>query len=349
MRLRSHSAPEQPMDPSPQNGVRDVGPWHILTLNSASGDRRVQVAETLEHRREVLLAGAGWLALALVMVLVLAALAIRVLLTRAFATLEPARQDLSLRLPHELHPLDVQGLPLELRPWLETLNALMARVQSAIDAERAFSAHTAHELRTPLAAARAQAQRLALACADPAQRDYAQALVRQLDRITHLATRLLQLARIESGVALQREPVDLVELATMVADEFAEARRQGRLRIEIQGDQAPIQGDIDALGIALRNLLDNALKHGGTSAAVRLQVDPLALTVIDTGPGLSAEHLPLLGRKFARANSGVDGSGLGLAMVRTIADQSNALLELHSPVQDGRGFRATIRFTRQSQ
>ncbi len=349
MRLRSHSAPEHPMDPSPQNGVRDVGPWHILTLNSASGDRRVQVAETLEHRREVLLAGAGWLALALVMVLVLAALAIRVLLTRAFATLEPARQDLSLRLPHELHPLDVQGLPLELRPWLETLNALMARVQSAIDAERAFSAHTAHELRTPLAAARAQAQRLALACADPAQRDYAQALVRQLDRITHLATRLLQLARIESGVALQREPVDLVELATMVADEFAEARRQGRLRIEIQGDQAPIQGDIDALGIALRNLLDNALKHGGTSAAVRLQVEPLALTVIDTGPGLSAEHLPLLGRKFARANSGVDGSGLGLAMVRTIADQSNALLELHSPVQDGRGFRATIRFTRQSQ
>jgi two-component system OmpR family sensor kinase len=346
MRLRSHSAPLQAMDPNPQDGVRDVGPWHVLTLNSTTGERRVQVAETREHRREVLLASASWLALALVLVLVLAAIAIRVLLTRAFATLEPARQDLSQRLPHELHPLDVSDLPIELRPWMETVNALMARVQSTVNAERAFSAHTAHELRTPLAAARAQAQRLALSSGDPAEREHVQALVRQLDRITHLATRLLQLARIESGVALQREPVDLHELATMVADEFAEARRQGRLHIEVQGDHEPIQGDIDALGIALRNLIDNALKHGGDSADVTLQVEPLALTVIDTGPGVSADHLPRLGHKFARANSGAEGAGLGLAMVRTIAEQSDALLELNSPVRGGRGFRATIRFAR---
>jgi len=345
MRLRAHSAPLQAMDPNPQDGIRDVGPWHVLTLNAADGGRRVQVAETLEHRREVLLASASWLALALVLVLGLAAIAIRVLLTRAFATLEPARQDLSQRLPHQLHPLDVRDLPVELGPWMETVNALMARVQSTIEAERAFSAHTAHELRTPLAAARAQAQRLALASGDPAEREHVQALVRQLDRITHLATRLLQLARIESGVALQREPVDLVELTTMVADEFAEARRQGRLHVEVLGDQQPIQGDIDALGIALRNLIDNALKHGGDSADVILQVEPLALAVIDTGPGVPPEHLPRLGQKFARGKSGVDGAGLGLAMVRTIAEQSDALLELHSPVQHGRGFRATIRFT----
>lgn len=344
MRLRSHSAPLQPMDLNTQDGVRYVGPWYVLTLNAPSGERRVQVAESREHRREVLLGSASWLALALVMVLVLAALAIRVLLTRAFATLEPARQDLSQRLPHDLHPLDVGGLPLELRPWMETVNTLMARVRSTIDAERAFSAHTAHELRTPLAAARAQAQRLALASGDPAERDHAQALVRQLDRITHLATRLLQLARIESGVALQREPVDLVELATMVVDEFAEARRQGRLRVEIRGEHLPIHGDIDALGIALRNLIDNAIKHGGDSASVTLIVEALTLTVIDTGPGLPTDQLPLLGRKFARATSGVDGSGLGLAMVRTIAEQSDAVLELHSPVQQGRGFSASIRF-----
>lgn len=345
MRLRSHAAPLAPMDPATQNGVRHVGPWHVLSLSLADGSRRVQVAETREHRLEVLWASAGWLLVALVVVLGLAAIAIQVLLTRGFAMLEPSRAELSQRLPHDLHPLDTQGVPRELLPWLETVNTLMTRVRSAIDAERAFAAHTAHELRTPLAAARAQAQRLAQAAAEPSERDHAQALVRQLDRITHLATRLLQLARIESGVALRREPVDLAELATMVADEFAEARRQERLQIEFRGAPVPIQGDIDALGIALRNLIDNALKHGGDAAGVCLLVQPFALTVTDTGPGVSPESLPQLGRRFERVNLGVDGAGLGLALARTIAEQSGAVLQLRSPVIGGRGFQATIGFT----
>lgn len=152
-----------------------------------------------------------------------------------------------------------------------------------VDGERAFAANTAHELRTPLAAARAQAQRLVQASTDAATHGPALALLRQLDRLTHLATRLLQLARIESGVALNHEPVDLVQPA---------------LRVE------------------------------------------------DDGPGVPAERVPGLVQKFERGNGAhlAACSGLGLAMVETIARQSAARLLLRSPLADGRGFGASLRF-----
>ena len=344
MRMRSNSAPKQALDPTAPDGLLRTGDWHVLTVTAADGMRRVQVAETIEHRFEVMWNSAIWLLAALLVVLPIAALGIRLLLTRAFATLEPSRLELAQRQPHDLRPLETDGLPQELQPWLQTVNSLMTHVQSMVDAERSFAAHTAHELRTPLAAARAQAQRLAQAAGAPAERAQALALVRQLDRITHLATRLLQLARIESGVALQRESVELVELATMVADEFAEARRAGRLRLQVEADPVHVEGDLDALGIALRNLVDNALKHGGETGLVTIRIDAAALTVLDQGPGVPQASLAQLGCKFERGNSSADGADLGLAMVSTIAQQSNAELVLLSPVADGRGFSASIRF-----
>jgi two-component system OmpR family sensor kinase len=344
MRTRSHAAPTQPLDATARDGVLRSGDWQVLTLTAADGSRRVQVAETIEHRFEVLWTSAVWLLVALLVVLPVAAWGIRLLLTRGFATLEPSRIELAGRQAHDLRPLQTDQLPQELHPWLQTVNALMGRVQSLVDAERAFAAHTAHELRTPLAAARAQAQRLAQSAGLPAERTQALALVRQLDRITHLATRLLQLARIESGVALKRESVELVELATMVADEFAEARRAGRLLLQVEADPVHVEGDLDALGIALRNLVDNALKHGGGAGPVTIRIAPHALAVIDQGPGVAQASLEQLGQKFERGQSSADGAGLGLAMARTIARQSDAQLVLRSPVEHGHGFSASIEF-----
>jgi two-component system OmpR family sensor kinase len=168
--------------------------------------------------------------------------------------------------------------------------------------------------------------------------------VRQLDRLTRLATRLLQLARIESGVALKREPVDLTLLARLVADEFIDARGAGRLVVEIHGEPAPVAGDLDALGIALRNLIDNALKHAAGAARVTVRVGPGEIAVIDDGPGVPPASLGTLVRPFVRGEVASEGSGLGLAIVNTIALQSGARLELRSPVDHGHGFGATLRF-----
>jgi len=346
LQLHSHAAPPQALDAGAPDGLRSAGPWHVLTLTSPDGRRRAQVAETQAHRHEVLWASLGWLLGTLLALLPLAAMALGWVLRRGFSTLEPARLALAQREPQDLRPLSTAGAPAELKPWLDTVNALLVRVQAQVSSERAFSANTAHELRTPLAAARAQAQRLAQASEEAAVQVPAQALLRQLDRLTHLATRLLQLARIESGVALQHAPVDLVQLAVLVVDDFPDALRSGRLRCQVLSQPLPVRGDVDALGIALRNLIDNALKHGGDGNVVTVQVKQQQLRVVDDGPGVSPEQLPALRRRFERgkASEAVIGNGLGLAMVSTIAHQSGAHLLLESPCADGRGFCATLHF-----
>lgn len=151
---------------------------------------------------------------------------------------------------------------------------------------------------------------------------------------------------IESGAALNHAPVDLVQLAVLVADDFGEAQRSGRLQLRVNGRPLPVQGDIDALGIALRNLIDNALKHGGDESTVKVCITGQRLQEVDDGPGVAAGQVAGLVRKFERGSSGaaVSGNGLGLALVDTIARQSGARLQLHSPVAHGRGFCARIHF-----
>lgn len=349
--LRSHRAPLVLLDADAPDGLRESGAWLVQTLSSRDGSRRAQVAETLRHRRAGLWAGVGWLLGTLAALLPLAGVATGWLLRRGFDSLEPARRELAGRPLHDLRPLALHSAPTELQPWLATVNALLARVAGLVDSERAFAANTAHELRTPLAAARAQAQRLVQVAHDPATAEPAQALLRQLDRLTSLANRLLQLARVESGVALQREPVDLVQLAVLVIDEFSEASRCGQLALQVQGRPVPVRGDIDALGIALRNLIENALKHGGSATQVQVRVNGQRLGVVDDGPGVPPARLAGLVRPFDRGGPGhaLQGSGLGLAMVNTIARQSGARLQMQSPVADGRGFAAWLDFEADNQ
>jgi len=347
LRLRSHQAPATALDAGAPDGLRRARSWHVLTLSTPDGRRRAQVAETVAHRREVLWASVGWLLGGLLALLPLSALALGWVLRRAFATLEPARAELAQRARGDLAPVTrITTAPTELQPWLDSVDTLLARVRALVDSERAFAANTAHELRTPLAAARAQAQRLVECSSDATTRDQAQALLRQLDRLTHLATRLLQLARIESGVALRHDTVDLVQLAVLVADDFAEAQRSGRLLLRVQGQPQSVRGDLDALGIALRNLIDNALKHAGETATVTVVVDGQRLRVEDDGPGVAGDRLAGLVRKFDRGRQAttVAGNGLGLAMVQTIAQQSGARLVLASPRADGPGFSACLDF-----
>jgi two-component system OmpR family sensor kinase len=344
MRLRSHDAPVQPLDADGINGIRDIEGWHVLTLTRSDGRRRIEVAETIDHRLEVIWGSMGWLAASLIFVLPVASIALAKILRRAFRTLEPARAELAKRGHDDMRPILGINAPQELRPWLESVNSLIAQDKVLIEAERSFAARTAHELRTPLAAARAQAQRLAGITADTKAHQNAVALVRQLDRLTRLATRLLQLARIESQANVRREPVDLAVIARMVVAEFADAVANERLRLVINGDLTGVIGDVDAIGIALRNLIDNALKHGGQSSWVTVLVETLTIYVINDGPGVPQETLSKLIRPFERGITAAEGSGLGLSITHAIVRQAGGTLELRSPILGDRGFAAVVRF-----
>lgn len=338
---RSAEAPVAPLADLRRAGTRNADGWRVTVQRRDDGRRVAVAAEPLERRYEALGQAALWLLGPLLALLPLAALIVHGVLRHGFRRLEPLRAGLAQRQGSDLSPLPLAPVPGELQPLVETLNALLARIGALVQAERQFAAAGAHELRTPLAAARAQAQRLAQEARDAGLSERADALVRQLDRLTALASRLLQIARVESGVALKREPVDLAQLAVMVADEFAEARGAGRLHIAAPAASV-VQADTDALGIALRNLIDNALKHGGDPVTV--VVGPDYLGVRDAGAGVPAESLARLVRPFERGASAAEGSGLGLAMADAIARQSAARLVLRSPLEGGRGFEAGLRF-----
>jgi two-component system OmpR family sensor kinase len=207
---------------------------------------------------------------------------------------------------------------------------------------------SAHELRTPIAAGLAQAQLLAANAKGGALQDQAATLVGALSRLSRLAERLLALARAEGTAPLDREWVDLVRVVRLTIDEFR--HHPGMRGRRIVADVAPVRvrGDLDAVGLALRNLLENAVVHGagGTTICVRCKDTPdgAVLAVIDDGPGSPSSELGALVKRFARGTRAAgSGAGLGLSIVDTLARRMGAQLVLRcSPTAQRTGFEARL-------
>jgi two-component system OmpR family sensor kinase len=225
------------------------------------------------------------------------------------------------------------------------MNGLLSRLDSAFEAERSFAANAAHELRTPLAGAIAQAQRLQAETRDADARARAGDIEATLKRLTRLSERLLQLARAEGG-RLQRDvAADLRPVVRLIVDDLARMAAPGRIRLAVPDSAVMSILDPDAVAILLRNLVENALRHGRPDSPVEvsLQADG-TLVVANDGPVLSADELGRLTRRFERARSDGTGSGLGLAIVRSIAERTGCGFELRSPRSSGAsGFEARFR------
>jgi len=343
---RSHEAPLQPLARLSRRGVHNEGRWRVAVVRDRHDGRVAVAAEPLAERAETVAAALPGLLLPLLALLPAAALIVHLLLRQGFRSLEPARAALARRDGTDLSRLPADGLPRELQPLVEAVNALLVRVAALVTAERQFAAAGAHELRTPLAAARAQLQRLIeeLPAGVPG-RDRALALERQLRRLSDLGAKLLQLARVDAGVGLAREPVELQALVPLVLDEFRRGGEDAASRWRLALPEAPVwvAGDLDALGIALRNLVENAQRHAGPDARLSISLDAVGrLAVEDDGPGVPPERLAGLVQPFRREHGTGDGSGLGLAIADAVARQSGGTLRLESPLAGGRGFRAVL-------
>ncbi len=241
----------------------------------------------------------------------------------------------------DLRPIPLPGLPQELRSVGDHVNRLLERLSQSLDVERALAANAAHELRTPLAAARL---RLQTALEHDLRRNDVQAALDALQMLSHRTEKLLQLSRAESGASLTRSRVDLVQLAGTVAQEFwQDPRANERLSLKVPDSAAPVAlGDVDALAIALRNLVENALRYGGDRVLIEVMA-PCTLAVRDFGPGVNAEQLQTLQQRHVRHGSDRAGYGLGLSIVGTIVEKHEAALDLLSPPAGAaRGFEARI-------
>lgn len=334
-------------------------PWRVFSGRDRRSLALVQVAERHAVRHRIATQVALNTLLPMLVVLPLLALLLGWLVTRALRPLQALGHELARRDPRALAPLPLTGVPAEARPLVQRLNALFERVCDSLEQERRFTANAAHELRNPLAALRAQAE-VARASRDPARTGAAlDQVITACDRLARLVDQLLLLARVEAqSPAL--EPVALPELARELVAELAPAAIADGHDLGLVVDApASVCGNRALLAALLRNLVDNALRHGaappdttanGSDDASILHVDVRVGTrdgrafvrVEDDGRGVPPEELARLGARFQRPTGTVaPGSGLGLALARRIAELHAGRLEF-TAAAGGRGFRATL-------
>jgi two-component system, OmpR family, sensor histidine kinase QseC len=361
---RSANAPSTPMLAAAHefnSGFRTVPmgdvEWRVFATHGAENDVHVYVGERVASRQSILFAvmrsTLGPLALALPLLALAAWWAVR----QGMRPMRRLGQTLATRDPRTLAPVVSADAPAEMQPMLGALNGLFERIGAMMEAERRFTADAAHELRTPIAAIRTQAQ-VALGETDDARRRHAlQATLQGCDRATRLVEQLLTLSRLEAAPAADADtariaetpPVDLAALARRVLGDSAQAAVARRQTLELDtGDALTIHASETLLTALLRNLVDNALRYSPEGATVRVSVQrdgmALRLRVQDSGPGLTDADLQRLGERFFRVlGSGQSGSGLGWSIVRRIATAQGATAEASRSPELG-GLRVDVRW-----
>jgi two-component system sensor histidine kinase QseC len=335
--LRTNSAPLYRLaerDAGFEDRVIEGNRWRIYVVTDADRTIQVQVGENSE-RRQALRDYIAWRVLIPILLAVpLLAFMIWYGVSRAMAPLRNIAADVKNRRPDNLHPIGGAVVPLETQPLIDALNALFQRLQQAFETERRFTADAAHELRTPLAALKTQAQ-VALRATDDAERRQALAqVVNGVDRATHLAQQLLTLARIDPTLWVGRDQVDLPALAAEVLAEIAPAALARAIDLGLEARaSAIVRGDRAMLAILLRNLVDNAIKFTPTGGKVEVRVgrdgERIVLSVDDSGTGIPPqERTRVFERFYRRIDALAPGSGLGLSIVKRIADLHHAVVRL---------------------
>ena len=343
--------------------VRVAYTWVKLDLPQAR-PALVQVAESLDKRAVLATEIVKGVMLPQFIILPLAVLLVWVGLAYAIKPLNRLEERIRARKPDDLSPLDEHSIPLEVVPLVASVNDLLQRLKNSINHQKRFLADAAHQLKTPLAGLRMQAD---LAQREGADADELKQSLRQIGRssvrATHTVNQLLALARAESsGSAMPRQTCDLAELTMSVVRDCVPRAIEKQIDLGYEGTEpgAPggqIEGNHTLLKELVRNLLDNAINYTPSSArqpaviTARVLSDPtqgrLVLQVEDSGPGVPLAERELVFQPFYRAlGTEADGSGLGLPIVLEIAQQHNATVDLDEtrPGQAAPGARFTVRF-----
>lgn len=318
--------------------------WRLVWLTTADGHYIVAVGQEWEYRDEltrdlVRASLTPWL-LALPVMLVL----MLWLLSHELKPLKHIARQLRQRAAGDAAPLEAERVPQEVRPLLDELNQLFARTGAMLLRERRFTSDAAHELRSPLAALKVQAEVAQLAHDDTATLTHAlRNLDVGIDRATRLVDQLLTLSRLDNGQDLQKQLLEIQPLLQQaVADHYQQAREKG-IELRLDAPEAPLRRLANPLLLALlvRNLLDNAIRYAPEGSRVALSLTEKSLTVSDNGPGIPANLLPRIGERFYRPpGQQQSGSGLGLSIVHHIARLHGMRVTLKN--RDEGGLSATV-------
>ncbi|WP_365745649.1 ATP-binding protein [Rhodoferax sp.] len=357
MTLRSANAPATPMTQVSRGfdtvELADQTRWRVFAARGNEGDVQVYIGEQVSSRSAILWAILQGVLMPLVYALPLLGLVGWLAVRHGLTPLRRLSRELSLRQPQALDAVKVGDMPSEIEPVVQALNALLERIHKMLANERRFTADAAHELRTPIAAIRMQAQVALGAGTDAQQRTHAlEQTLEGCDRATHLVEQLLTLSRLEAASAAPpTHVIDLAVLAQRVAADMAPDAlcRKQDLALDASGS-CLIQADEILTSVLLRNLVDNALRYSPHGAEVLISISRsdlvVTLQVQDSGCGLADSDITRLGERFFRVlGNNQAGSGLGWSIVRRIAAVYQAEVDVQRSAALG-GLCVTVRWPR---
>ncbi|AYD03571.1 ATP-binding protein [Neorhizobium sp. NCHU2750] len=344
--IRSHDAPEQPFETPLKPGFWKDATYQFYTATSEDKQILVQVADAFANRDEALQQGAKALFLPLLLLIPVSVIATWLVVRRAVRPVGDLRREIETKDGGNMEPIDATMLPRELQPIAVSVNLLMTRLRTALDAEREFTSNSAHELRTPIAGALAQTQMLITELTDSANRYRAGQIEASLTRLSHLAEKLLQLSRAEAGIGVADKPADLGHVLEMVMTDFWRSMAEPKRLLLHRAADAALVGPFneDAFAIVVRNLIENALVHGKADEPVEVFLENGGpVRVVNGATPMTENELYAIRKRFSRGRTEAAGSGLGLSIVERLLGQMNGRLVLLSPASNrSDGFEARV-------
>lgn len=341
--LQSHAVDPSIFGAQPREGFFATTTHRFYGASAVSGTIYIEVAEPLAHRRKAVRETILALLTPLLLLIPVSLLGVWWLIRRSLRRVIVLQQLIEARHGGDLSAVKVEQLPQEFAPLLNAVNHLLARLRRALEAERSFTANSAHELRTPLATALAKLQRLQAKTQDMQIKAQVKEVELSLRTLSRLSEKLLELAKAEGGSALAENPHDLLPILQMIASDY-QYKAPGRLQLALPEQAVMSLLDPDVFAILIRNLIENALKHGATDQPVKISLtEKGVLRVVNGGEIVPLEQLALLRQRFVRADSKSLGSGIGLAIVDAIVTGAGIKLNLRSPASgQSDGFEAEL-------
>ncbi len=312
--------------------------YRIFSLWDREHKIQVQVAQYAQPRTSFAAHAALNIVVPLLLSIPILALIIAWGISQALRPLRSSAVEVAMMSPTHLEPISTEQAPREVRPLIDAINQLLGRLKTALENERRFTSDAAHELRTPLAALKSQAE-VAMNEKDEEARNHAlNQLGQAVDGLTHLVGQLLTLARLDPDRATgEQESVDLRDVCSQVIASLApEALKKG-VELGLDEGTAVVRGNPAALGILIRNLIDNAIRYSDPTGEVRVSISEAeransigpVLHIQDSGPGISPKERGRVFNRFYRIpGTRADGSGLGLSIVKRVAELHGARIEL---------------------
>ncbi|MCB1677244.1 MAG: HAMP domain-containing histidine kinase [Halioglobus sp.] len=345
--LQSHNAEPAVFNRELRAGFSSSPTHRFYGAWAVQGSLHIEVAEPLAQRREAIRATAASLLWPLVVLAPLCFVGSWAFVRYSLRPVLAYRDAIESRGSGDLSPVSVQDLPTEILTIAASVNQLLERLRRALEAERSFTANSAHELRTPIATALAQTQRLQRELSPGKTRDRALGIEMSLRKLSELSEKLMQLAKAEGGGLLSTRQHDLAGLLQLIVDDLRQSPAADRIELALPESGACMRAlDPDAFAILARNLLDNALKHGSAEQPVEVSLSPAGvLRIVNAGDIIPAGELAQLRRRFVRSKTTARGAGLGLAIADAVVTGVGASMELCSPAS-GRadGFEVRITF-----